>query len=491
MSFKALAVTCLLFLAAACPAVGSVYDDYENARKLYVDGNHAKVIEAVTKLLLSEDLSQTNRANLYTFRGVAYSELEKYEESLKDLAAAISLAPKSSLGEIHYQRFFPHFNLGRMDDAYKDMLFVAEAYPDDAQYFRISTITKVAKELREKKKHNELFVLLSALDKSNYVGNEPLEFTDWLYVDLLREYVKRQQFQDAKRLLGKFVQASVLLNIRLDRDFEALWSKPEFAELLDVRDFPRRELENAQKLLANYPKSWKSVADVAYALRLSGRNEEAVALARSAFKKPGYYTFELDHELWLKNELAKGLSALGRFDEANAVFEPVSKVNLKKNGDAVSQILNYGVSLMEQGKTEKAMAVVKKTEGFVSNRGALVAKFVTACSMQQAGNQDGAKSILAQMLANDENGEDAVLETMACLKETEQFEKYAIKKLAIEKDKLSILAMLVTCKINPLAPAMEQEIDRRLAGLSERPDVRKAAEAVGALLSFPGSCSDF
>lgn len=491
MSFKTLAVTCLLFLGVACPAVGSVYDDYENARKLYVDGEHVKVIEAVTRLLSSEDLSQTNRANLYTFRGVAYSELENYEESLKDLAAAISLAPKNSLGDIHYQRFFPNFNLGRMDDAYKDMLFVVEAYPDDAQYFRISTITKVANELREKKKSNELFLLLSALDKSNYVGNEPLEFTDWLYLDLLREYVKREQFEDARRLLGKFVQESVLVEIRLDRDFEALWSKPEFADLLDIRDFPRRELDNARLLLEKYPKSWKSVADVTSALRINGRNEEAVSLARSALAKSGSCSFELEHEYWLKNELAYALVALGRFDEADKVLAPIAKVNLKKNGSAVSQILNYGAMLMSQGKTQEAIAVVGKTEGRVSNRGSLVAKHVVACSLQQNGDSEGARVVLAQMLAKDENGVDMVLKTMACLKETEQLEKYAVRKLADDEEKTVVLKMLMKCEINPLAPAAGNEIKRQLMILADRPDVKKAVAAVGTSLVFSRSCSDF
>lgn len=491
MSFKAVVVGCCLWFGLVGPVAANVIVDYEKARQLYVDGNYPKVIAAVTKLLPSEDISQTNRANLHTFRGVAYSEEESYEKALEDLSTALTLAPKNSLGDIHYHRFFPYFNLGRMDDAYKDMLLVAQGYPDDAQYFRISTITKIADDLSEKNKHEELFSLLSALDRANYTGNEPLEFTDWLYTDLLREYVKRQQLQDAKRLLEKFVQASVLVNIRIDRDFEALWFRPEFAHLLDFRDFPRRELENAQHLLAKYPKSWKSVADVAYALRINGRNEEAVSLARSAIEKSGSYTFEPGHELWLKNELALGLLALGRFDEANAVLESISKVNLKKNGEAVSQMLNYGSTLMAQGKTEKAIAVVKKTEGFVSNRGDLVAKHVMACSMQQTNNPEAARPILAQMLVNDENGVDMVLKTMACLKETEQLEIYAITKLAIEKEKLSILRMLVTCKINPLAPAMDQEIDRQFASLSERPDVKKAVDAVGTLLSFPGSCSDF
>lgn len=491
MPYKKIAATCFLWFALVSIATANAADDYEKARQLYVDGKHAKVIVVVNKLLPSEDISQTNRSNLYTFRGVAYSAMENYENAIKDFSMAITLAPKNNLGDIRYQRFFPYFNLDRMEDAYKDMLFVAQEYPDDAMYFRISTITKMADHLKKNGRHEEQFLLLSALDKSDYTGNEPLEFFDWLYVDLLREYTKRQQFFEANRLLKKFTQASVLLRIRLDRDFEALWNRPEFAQLMDVNDFPSRELKNAQLLLASYPKSWKSVADVAYALRINGRNEEAIVLAKLAMQKSGAYTFEPDHELWLQNELALALSALGRFDEANAVLEAIADINLKKKGEAVSQLLNYGASLMSQGKTEKAMAVVKKSEGFVSNRGSLVAKYVNACSMQQIGNLEAARKILVEMLANDENGVDMVFKTMACMKESEQLESYAIKKLAIEEEKLSILKMLVTCKINPLAPPMEQEIDRQFASLAARPAIKKAVQAVGTSLSFSGSCSDF
>lgn len=490
MPYKTILVACLMLLGIA-PAAANVNDDYEKVRQLYVDGKHSQAIAGATRLLPSEDLSQTYRANLYTFRGASFNETGSYQNALADLNMALTLAPKNSLGDIHYQRFFPNFNLDRMDDAYKDMLFVAEGYPDDAHFFRISTITKVATDLRKKKKREELFSLLSALDRAKYTGDEPLEFTDWLYIDLLREYVKRKQFDDARRLLEKFVQANALINIRLDRDFEAIWLRPEFASLLDVNDFPRRELVNAQLLLEKYPKSWKSVADVAFALRINGRNEEAVSLAKSAIAKSETYTFELDHELWLKNELARALFSLGSFDEANAILEPITKVNLKKNGSAVSQVLNYGAMLMAQGKSQRATAVVEKTEGFVSNRGALVAKHVIACSMQHGGDSGAAKLVLAEMLANDENGVDLVLKTMACLNESGQLEKYAIKKLADENEKMLLLRMLTKCEINPLAPAITNEIERQFIALSDRPEVRKAVDAVGTQLTFTRSCSDF
>jgi tetratricopeptide (TPR) repeat protein len=490
MSCKYIAVACLLWFSSTRAFAANVSDDYEKARQLYIAGSYPKVIVAVTKLLSLEDISQTNRANLYTFRGVAYSQEESYEKALEDLSIALTLAPKNSLGDIHYQRFFPHFNLGRADEAYKDMLFVAQGYPDDAQYFRISIITEMARSLKERNRH-ELFSLLSALDQASYVGNEPLEFTDWLYVDLLREYVKRQQFQDAKRLLEKFVNANVLTDIRLDHDFQALWVRPEFDQLLDFRDFPRRQLENAQMLLTNYPKSWKSLADVTYALRINGRNEEAVALARSAVENSGYYTFEPDHELWLKNELAYALQALGRADEASAVMEPTTKSNLKKNERPVNQILNYGAMLMARGETQKAIRAVQKTEGFLSNRGSLVVKYVTACSLQQSNRADEARSILADMLVNDDGGVDIVIKTLACLNETEQLAQYVIKQLADKEEKLKVLRMLNKCNSNPLAPAMDSEIERRLANLHERPDVNKAIAAIGTVLTFQRSCSDF
>ena len=82
MSIKAVVVGCCLWFGLVSPVAANVNVDYEKARQLYVDGNYPKVIAAVTKLLPSEDISQTNRANLHTFRGVAYSEEESYEKLL-------------------------------------------------------------------------------------------------------------------------------------------------------------------------------------------------------------------------------------------------------------------------------------------------------------------------------------------------------------------------------------------------------------------------
>lgn len=488
MSFKALAVICLLFFGFTAPAAANEYDDYEKIRLNFVANNFSKVIPAATKLLKSENISQVNRANLLTFRGVSFNETGQHAKGLEDLTAAIALASKPYAGEMRYHRFFSYYNLGRKDEAYEDMLFVAQNSPKDVQDFEFDLIKEIIKYLKENKRTEDVFALRLALHKSEYRGLYPMVNLDGLYIDLARDLMKRKDYGEAEKVIAGFTEYSTLIDVLFDRTFEPIWSTAGASKLLDIREFPARELKHAKELHEKYPKSWASVVREVHALRLNGRDSEAEAMAKSALAKPQFYEFDLDSRLWLQNELSYLLVTLGRFEEANAVLEPLLKRKASEDNNLVSQFINYGSMLLDQGNNEKALLAANKATGYTSPFGAVGIQFVNACSLYRRGEKAKADAIFNEMLLDHEDTVGWVMETAICMERTDTAAKIAIEQLGNDKNKFLVLAYMQECRVNPLVPPLAAKRQLDMVKIGQRPDVQAALKPMGVVLMSPVPC---
>ncbi|MEO6172703.1 MAG: hypothetical protein ABIP02_06260 [Arenimonas sp.] len=487
------AMLVFLIMSFSNHAHANVSEDFEKVRQYYAAGKYKKVISATDKLFKSNGLSQARRSDLLEMRGSAFNNLEDYSNALEALTTANSLASKVSLGRIRQERFYSFFNLDRMDEACDDMVFVAQNDPESAQFFGVSTINKVIKRLLKKDDHEKLYLLLSALHNGKYIGNEPFVSTDIIYIHLVREYVKRKQFQEAKSVIAGLTQYNQLVNLKNDRSFEPLWSMPEFSQLLDIRDFPARQLKNTESLLKQYPKSLEATTNVITSLRLNGRNEEAISLARAALEKLSFYDLD-DREnqvFWAKNELAYALASLGRNAEANEVFEPLLQIDLRDNGSVVSQVLNYGTILVAQGNSQKALDIVKKAEGFTSSYGTLVRQYVSACALYQMGRVGEAKTLLTQMYINGDDNVSSLLSTQVCLHEYDAMAQYIVKKLADAESRPLVFGVMQECKENPLQSVYEKVFAMEIKKIRLRPEVEKAIDSVGIVLMEPVTCGNY
>lgn len=488
-----LAALFFLILGFSSHSHANVSDDFEKVRQYYSAGEHRRVIGASDKLFKSSGLSQARRADLLEMRGSSFNNLEDYDSALDALTLADSLASKVSRGRIRQERFYSYFNLDRMDEAYDDMIFVAQNDPESAQFFGIRTIDKVIKRLLTRDEHDKAYFLLSALYDGRYTGNEPFVSTDMLYLELVREHVKRKQFPKAGSVIAGLTRYDQLIKLKYDRSFEPLWNMPEFSKLLDMNDFPARQLKNAESLLEQYPKSLEAVANVISSLRLNGRNEDAISMAHSALESANSYDPD-DREnqiLWVKNELADALASLGRNAQANEVFEPLLKINLRDNGNIVNQVLNYGVMQVAQGNNQRALDVVKKAKGFTSSYGNLVRQYVSACSLHQMGRADEARAILTEMYIHGDDNVGSVLSTQVCLRESDAMSQYIIRKIKDADSVAVILEMMQECKENPLQPAFRRDFSAEVKKVRMRPEVKDAIEKVGVVLMEPVTCGNY
>ena len=102
--------------------------------------------EDIVALLISEP--ESNDADLYNTRGVAYSESNQHDQAIKAFTKAIELKPDHA--EVHYNRGIVYNIKGDYEHAIADYTKAIELKPDYADaYYRRS---KMWLHLREKEK---------------------------------------------------------------------------------------------------------------------------------------------------------------------------------------------------------------------------------------------------------------------------------------------------------------------------------------------------
>ena len=205
-----ISIVTLLFAAGAVPAVADANADFKSANAAYDGGNYAEA-ERICTGLLKADLSQAGRASVFILRGIARNAQGKYAASVMDLTKALPLADKANKGIIRFDRMLPLLSLEKFDDAYKDLLAMAQSYPAVVKDVTMRNVFAVGRHLLKNERHDDLLTLLLALKKTGYRGPDSLASTDYLYIYLVRELADHKRADEAAPLIAEFTEYDALL----------------------------------------------------------------------------------------------------------------------------------------------------------------------------------------------------------------------------------------------------------------------------------------
>jgi tetratricopeptide (TPR) repeat protein len=472
----------------ASTAVADIESDWKAANTAYAAGNFAEA-ERLAGEILNQELTQ-GRASVLILRGLARYIQGKNEPAVSDFTSAFAVADKAQKGIIRYDRFLTLLDLERLDEAYKDLLVLAQSYPDEIKDVALRNVFRVGRHLLEKDRHDDFLVLLLALKKANYRGPDPLITTDYLHKYLIEELVGHNRAEEAVPLIADLTQYDALLELRISRHFAALWENPSVMPLLQPQDFPARHLGAAQKLAAQHPKSLNAVMQLVSALRLNGRYDDALQLAQAALNEPAKYEPNTEMELWLKNELAYVLQAQGRFAESTAALEPLLAKSAKEDGKLVNQFINLGVMFLQQGRYAEAVAAAEKARGFSSSYGDKFIQYVNACAAYRTGKTNEAETMLLEILSKPDDNYGAVTDTLLCLNHEDQAAAMVLKRLNDKLQQSEMLGELQDCRENPQRPPLARELHAALIKIRERPEIQAAVTPLGVIIAEPIACGD-
>ena len=251
---------------------------------------------------------------------------------------------------------------------------------------------------------------------------------------------------------------------------------------LDERD---RETAAA---LAAAPANRQAVLDRAQHLRATGRNAEAYALLQP-FTRDVRATVAADEQgMWLVNEAAYALSALGRDADAMRLMERIAALPVADNISLVSAFINRNDILFAAGRYEEALAWGQRLDRdysrFASDFGKMWIAAGLVCAY--AGLNRGAEAApqLERLRTTGSTANPAAL-TLAylCVGDSDAAAAVLVHRLESEDPDSAIMA-LQDYRIVDRADAMKPVVDRLIA-LRERPAVRDALARVGRVLPLP------
>ena len=298
----------------------------------------------------------------------------------------------------------------------------------------------------------------------------------------------RGEIERARERLGATLPASSVIAIRIDKRFDPLRKDLAFEDRLDVARAAAADLARAQRGAAANPRRLQFVMEQSIQLRQLARDDAAIELTENALRRDSadtaHFKDRADHVNWVLNVLAEALYAANRPEEARAAFERA--IEFGEGGNAnVSQTINYAMALADEGQPERALDVIGRL-GRASRYGEMWAAALRVCAYEQMGNRAKRDEAIAFLAANETANAAARMRGLLCANELDGAVALYLRRLANPALRGSALEALQNYRVRATPALPQREILRlRLARVRERPELQRAALAVGRIEQIP------
>lgn len=295
----------------------------------------------------------------------------------------------------------------------------------------------------------------------------------------------------ARQRLQGVTNPQLILELRIDKTFDALRGDAAFDRRLDLVAAANESLARARTSAANDPRRLALVLDVAQSLRALGRTQEALdvldhALVAAQRPDADKNFDDLGDQLnWLLNEKAYILYDLNRVEEAHAVFGSSIAVGEQGGHWSVSQVINFGSMLNDEGRGADALEVVR-TVGRASPYGDMWAAAVRACGAELSHNAAVRDEAMAFLRAHESDNVAALSQGLLCVNDLDGAAALYVRRLGDTENRADALLALQRYlpRDNSSVPHRALLL-QRLATVRDRPDVRAAVDAVGRIEDVP------
>ena len=244
----------LTTFAGATPASA---DDFETCAKSSGD----VAIAACTRAIASGKYKGNNLAVLYRYRAFEWNAKRQSDRAIADDERAVAeydralpLASAANKGNIDFNRLTVLIDLKRFAPAAVDLITLAKEFPKEIQSVQLRKIYLVVNYLREQNRNEDALATLLWLKKANYRGPDAISPSEGLITLLIGQYVRLKRADEAAPYIAELSQYTNLLQLVADKENEPLWTSAKVRAVLQLQDFPGRDLAAAQKLVCNNPR---------------------------------------------------------------------------------------------------------------------------------------------------------------------------------------------------------------------------------------------
>lgn len=222
-------------------------------------------------------------------------------------------------------------------------------------------------------------------------------------------------------------------------------------------------------------------------LRGAGRNEDVLSLLQPHIADVPATVAASDEGMWLINEAAYALVALGRDAEAVALMRQLADLPIGDRIDLIGPVINYAEILFQTGRAAEALEhatwLDREASQYANDYGKMWIASAIACSLARLDRAAEAEPQIERLREHSETNPAALTQAYLCLGMDDAAAELMIERLQRDDPRQAILALQDYSLSS--GPAQTGTVYDRLAALRERPDVRAALDRVGRVLILP------
>lgn len=370
---------------------------------------------------------------------------------------------------------------GDYPDATAALLTVVKRYPEKLA----SLDDQVVDTLAEKSALGTDDSLLAALYAADWKPSDGFAGADGLWELLAGRRIDKGDFATVLAMLDSIHDASVLMRMRLDKRFDPIVSA--HPDRFDVMAAFAANLATAKAKSAAAPDKLRGVNAVAIILLRLRRPQEALDLLDDALKrfnaKPDAFS-DPDEVGWLKNQRSEALDALGRRDEAIALWEEAAR-HLERGHTNVSQAINLSEAYMLLDRPKDALAAVSALDlSNASPYGRMALSNARACPYAALNDASALAPLMTYMKAHISDAPRIYLETVICVGDEDAVAAEVIRQLNDPVQRSGMLVLLQNYPEDQYRSPRQVRWGALWLAIKKRSDVATAIDRVGRIESF-------
>lgn len=330
-----------------------------------------------------------------------------------------------------------------------------------------------------------LHELLDALYTAKWTFPEKIE-PSYMWRDLAALEIDRKELARAKEVVSRVQSPHVVIGMRIDRRFDRL--RASVPKYFDVDAAVKNELAMLHAIVQRSPRSLNAIVELTYSQLGAGLYEETLATTAEVLRKieaappkePPYD--DMDKVIWIYDNKSRALVATQRWSEAEK--EVRAAADRKEDGEPnVSNVINLAWFYADAGRADEALATLVDLGQGISKYGLMQMHGVRYAAALQKGDAEIANESLTYLVEHRNDSLDMWQWTLVIANRLDEAAALLIERLRDPVLRGTVLHDLQDYNTPP--PRAQRAVwNARWLQIRDRPDVRKAIDAVGRIEKF-------
>ena len=326
--------------------------------------------------------------------------------------------------------------------------------------------------------------LAEALFRIGWPGHDDPAARDSLRMIMLNAQLARSDLRDAADLAAGITTSGNMVSLITLKRYDAVIGSQDRLALLG-RAIAAEDQATAAAVAAA-PEDLSKLLGRALFLREQGRDADAFALLEPFTRDVAATVARDDDGMWVINEAAYALLALGRDDEAVALTAAVAALPIAGRPELISISINHSAVLLRAGRNEEALAHATRLDRdfsqHASEYGRMWMLASAACALERLGRREAVAPLLRRLRSGRAANPAALTRTYLCLNDLGAAEALVIQRLRGDEAELLVRSFQ---DFRIAGAVAEDPVLLRFESLRQRPAVRAAIERVGRILPLP------